>query len=305
MGEATQRLLRGKGPLLKTATRKAYGLIEEKSSKEDEPPGKETETDKHLPPGESIRKANFEQVKIMQKAGKSVRYMHRELGIHRQTIRNYMTCESFPHRRVAAIHYSTATPHVAFIEKRWAEGVKSPTQLWQELKEKGAKVSKSSVYRMTVRLFGMVLGPRDQQVKPPAQPPILSARKTSILLSKDPNKLNQRELKFCEALKELSPEIEQAYPLIQDFVKMIKQQKVKMLDSWLEQALKSELASMVNFATSLQQDYDAVKAALEYKWSNGQVEGQVNRLKMIKRQMYGRAGFQLLRKRVVHAPRPG
>jgi transposase len=304
-GEATQRLLRGKEPLLKTATRKAYGLIEGKSSKEGESPEEETETDQHLPPGESIRKVNFEQVKIMQKAGKSVRYMHRELGIHRQTIRNYMACETLPRRRVASMYYSTATPHIAFIEKRWKEGVKSPTQLWRELQEKGAKVSKSSVYRMTIRLFGMVLGPRDQQVKPPTQPPILSARKTSILLSKDPDKLNKKERKFCEALKELSPEIDQAYPLIQDFVKMVKQQKVKMLDSWLEQALESELPPMVNFATSLRQDYHAVKAALEYKWSNGQVEGQVNRLKMIKRQMYGRAGFQLLRKRVVYAPRPG
>ena len=77
MGEATQRLLRGKGPLLKTATRQAYRLIAEKSPKEDEPPEEEPETDKHLPPGESIRKANFEQVEIMQEAGKSIQYMHR------------------------------------------------------------------------------------------------------------------------------------------------------------------------------------------------------------------------------------
>ena len=64
-------------------------------------------------------------------------------------------------------------------------------------------------------------------------------------------------------------------------------------------ALESGLAPLKNFAKGLQQDYDAVKAAVSLKWSNGQVEGQVNRLKNIKRQMYGRAGFQLLRKRVL------
>ena len=71
------------------------------------------------------------------------------------------------------------------------------------------------------------------------------------------------------------------------------------LDKWLEQALASGIESLKNFARGLQQDYDAVKSALTVKWSNGPVEGQINRLKTIKRQMYGRAGFSLLRKRVL------
>ena len=197
MGDAIQRLLRGKGPILKTATLKAYGLLDQEFNGEKSHQKLEAGTEEYLTPGENIRKANFEQVKIMQKEGRSIRYMHRELGIHRQTIKNYLACESFPHRRVASMHYSSATPYIAFLEKRWGEGIKSPTQLWRELRETGAKVSRSSVYRMTVRLFGMVLGPRDQQVKHQAKPPILSARKTSILLSKHPDKLKLREQRFC------------------------------------------------------------------------------------------------------------
>jgi transposase len=77
---------------------------------------------------------------------------------------------------------------------------------------------------------------------------------------------------------------------------MVKDQVASALDDWLLQAQASALAS---FATSLRRDEDAVRAALTEPWSNGQVEGQVNRLKVIKRDMYGRAGFDLLRCRVL------
>lgn len=76
------------------------------------------------------------------------------------------------------------------------------------------------------------------------------------------------------------------------------------LDVWLREAEESKIPELKRFATSLRGDYVAVKAALELPLSNGQVEGQVNRLKLIKRQMYGRAGFQLLRRRVLGMPAP-
>ena len=76
------------------------------------------------------------------------------------------------------------------------------------------------------------------------------------------------------------------------------------LDTWLEEAEQCGLKVFKNFAAGLRRDYEAVKAALTYEWSQGQVEGQVNRLKFIKRQMYGRAKFDLLRKRVLGMPTP-
>ena len=74
---------------------------------------------------------------------------------------------------------------------------------------------------------------------------------------------------------------------------------VDNLESWLEEALSSNLEDLKNFAKGLRQDYEAVKLAFTLTWSNGQLEGQVNRLKMLKRQMYGRAGFKLLRRRIL------
>jgi len=71
------------------------------------------------------------------------------------------------------------------------------------------------------------------------------------------------------------------------------------MDGWIKDAKECQAPAMKTFANGLQRDYDAVKAAVSLKWSNGQVEGQVNRLKNIKRQMYGRAGFELLKKKVL------
>ena len=71
------------------------------------------------------------------------------------------------------------------------------------------------------------------------------------------------------------------------------------LEGWIERAKESDIPALKNFARGLLQDYDAVKAAVSLKWSNGQVEGKVTRLKNIKRQMYGRGSLELLKKRIL------
>jgi len=89
------------------------------------------------------------------------------------------------------------------------------------------------------------------------------------------------------------------YKLSQDFIDMVSQQRPEVFDEWLAQAEESIFPAFRRFAHGLRHDYTEVKAALSLPWSNGQVEGQVNRLKLIKRQMYGRAKFDLLRQRVL------
>jgi transposase len=106
----------------------------------------------------------------------------------------------------------------------------------------------------------------------------------------------QADRRFVAALLERSPAIATAVDLVSRFVTMVKDQVADALDGWLREAEASALAP---FAAGLRRDEDAVRAALTEPWSNGQVEGQVNRLKVIKREMYGRAGFDLLRCRVL------
>jgi transposase len=101
--------------------------------------------------------------------------------------------------------------------------------------------------------------------------------------------------RLCEA----DPTIAETFILIQDFAAMLRERQGAQLDTWLTHVEEQEVSELKTFARGLQKDYDAVKAGLTLEWNNGQVEGQVHRLKLLKRQMYGRGGFQILRKRVL------
>jgi transposase len=97
------------------------------------------------------------------------------------------------------------------------------------------------------------------------------------------------------------PTIEVAYDLAQRFGSMVRRRQPDQLDPWLEAALGSGLPDLRTFAKGLQREYSALEAALVYPYSTGPVEGHINRLKLIKRSMYGRGSFELLRQRVLIA----
>ena len=97
------------------------------------------------------------------------------------------------------------------------------------------------------------------------------------------------------------PEIRQAQELAHEFQAMVRQRKAEAFDSWLQTCAASGIAELQSFAKGLSQEEASIRAALSEPWSSGQVEGQVNRLKMLKRQMYGRAKLDLLRQRVLNA----
>jgi transposase len=127
-----------------------------------------------------------------------------------------------------------------------------------------------------------------------------SAKEASWLLLR-PEKLKGEERKIVELLRQFSPEVARAQELALNFVELVRERRPDELRQWLIDALRSEIPELVSFANGLTDDIGAVKAALSYEWSQGQVEGQVHRLKLIKRQMYGRANLDLLRARVLHA----
>lgn len=104
-----------------------------------------------------------------------------------------------------------------------------------------------------------------------------------------------------ESLLVACPEVKSALDLVQEFTRIVTERRAEQLNTWLRSALRSGIKEFENFTLGIHEDRAAVEAALQYDWSQGQVEGQVNRLKLIKRQMYGRAKFDLLRARVVSA----
>ena len=116
--------------------------------------------------------------------------------------------------------------------------------------------------------------------------------------------MKQEEQGQLDMLLQTSPKAKATYDLVEAFLHMLRERTGEdQLDAWLKEVEASQLEAFTSFITSIQQDKDAVVAGLTLSWSTGPLEGHINRLKLIKRQGYGRAKFDLLRLRVLHHPR--
>ena len=121
------------------------------------------------------------------------------------------------------------------------------------------------------------------------------------LFVRDPEKLDEVEREDLAAFCQASATLKKAYVLLQDFLSMVHKREGHRLDTWLARAAESGLPELQSFVAGVEKDKDAVQAGLTWSVNNGMIEGHVTKLKLIKRTMYGRAGFALLRQRVLHA----
>src|SRR2546426_2903821 len=141
-------------------------------------------------------------------------------------------------------------------------------------------------------------------VAEPASPPLTPRRATWLVLGRK-DKRTEAETQQLAQLHAQDPEVAEAIDLAQDFAQLVRQRQPEHLDPWLKRAATSTLEALRRFATGLYEDYNAVKAGVTLPWSNGPVEGHINRLKMLKRQMFGRAHLDLLNRRFLLVPRRG
>lgn len=132
---------------------------------------------------------------------------------------------------------------------------------------------------------------------PDSQLKNITPRQAAHIILMKPDDYDEELRQTLDHIRNLSDEIRQVVTLVQDFATILRQKQVERFNGWLIQA--EAAPALQCFARGLRHDYQAIRAALSETWSNGQVEGQVNRLKFIKRQMYGRANFDLLRIRVL------
>src|SRR6266699_3952355 len=128
----------------------------------------------------------------------------------------------------------------------------------------------------------------------------LSASQATWLFFRKDEDLKPEEQETLRQLRQASPDLETAYQLVKEFLQMVRELSGERLEEWLNKVEASHLQAFQSFVTGVQQDKDAVIAGLTLVWSNGPVEGQVNRLKLIKRSMYGQADLDLLKRRVLH-----
>jgi transposase len=237
------------------------------------------------------RVARYEVVMEQVRQGVSERQIARNRGLSRQTVHLWISAHSFPERRPSS-HSNTVDQHQEYLEQRWQQGCRNAAQLWRELLEQGFAGQRRSV-RDWIRKHCESRSPT-ARLRSASTPPRSSPRQVAWLLLKQPEAARS----YLEKLYRRSPEIATCASLAREFCRILRQRDAAAWVSWREAATASPLA---RFATHLCRDEAAVLAALQYNWSNGPVEGHVHRLKLIKRSMYGRANFDLLRLRVVSA----
>ena len=262
------------------------------------------------------RQQRYQDVVSLYKQGVSISAIARTLGRERKTVRRWVRADTFPERR-SSPRRSALDPFKPYLHQRWESGSHNAAQLWREIQALGYEGCASMVRQYLGELRSH-LPPHLRRLRGahgPRSPAIVSVQIPSptgaswLLLY--PDKLlaqarqrgdTQKETELQALLRQmcaLSPEIALTQQLGRRFIEMVHEHKADSLDVWLKEAVESTVVELNTFAVGLQRDGVAVQNALTLPWSNGQVEGQVNRLKMIKRQMYGRANFDLLRLRVL------
>lgn len=253
------------------------------------------------------RYARYEKVRQLHRQGMSLKAIAAQIGLDRKTVRKYITTETFPERQPRA-RFSILEPYKAYLIQRWQQGGCNVRQLFREIRQQGypGGLGVVSLFMAELRRqnglppYTRMFTANGQPLSLPPNP--LTPRKATWLVLSRPETLQAEDLQVIDRLRAVHPEVELAIDLAQSFAMMVRQHLEESLDPWLERAKTSSLAAFRSFAAGIRRDYAAVRSALSFLWSNGQTEGQVNRLKFLKRQMYGRAKFDLLRIRVLLFP---
>jgi transposase len=238
------------------------------------------------------REQRSAQVLDLHRQGLSHRVLAERLGMHRSTVKRFIEAGAFPER--ANRRYARRTDRFRdYLKQRWSEGCWNAAQLYAEWKARGFGGSYYSVRRQLARWRPADGSSGDRTSAKAAAPDVIerpSARRVSGRLLQDPADREQAEQAFGDRLQTRRPELRSATELAQAFRNVVRQRREGAWESGLERASAADaVKELRSFAEGLKKDEAAVRAALRLKWSNGQVEGQVNRLKRIKRTMFGRA----------------
>ena len=219
------------------------------------------------------------------------------------TVYRYLRFQEFPARAKTTARGSRLEPYLNYLHQRFAQGSQNATQLWREVVEQGYQ-GKPAMVRRYIRNLRRRISQveskdlKNKEIENSFVTP--SVGQTANLLLKKVEMLKEEEKIFVETLVSGNQEVQKISQLGLEFQKMIRDKQSQNFTSWLEDSAKCGIKEMAGFARGLKQDKEAMAESMHSQWSNGQVEGQVNRLKLIKRQMYGRASFDLLKMRVLH-----
>lgn len=250
----------------------------------------------------------WRNIRRLHMAGADVHDIAKRLSMSRETVYRYRRMEEPPEPVRFRHKRRVLDPYIPYIIRRWGEGCRNGMKLYREIRQQGYAYGASNVARLVAELRRADLGgsgsttDRTQGgVVLPDKAIVPTARQAAALFLKCKEKLTADQQAYLARLGSLDAPLADAYRLTQGFAQMVRGLEGERFDEWLEEAGASEAEVMRRFAKGLRKDLSAVRAGLTERWSNGPVEGFIHKLKLIKRSMYGRAGFGLLRRRVLGA----
>lgn len=245
------------------------------------------------------RQARIEQAKTRHADGWTIKAIAEQMGCHPKTISRYLRLDDEGWVEQRRKRRTLLSPHKPYLMKRWAAGVRKGTVLFKEIQERGYEGGITRLRDFLRQLKHQTAnGSRADNDTPSQLPRLISARQLAFSMGRPPECLPNSTVQLVRLL-ETDLYLSETIALAREFTQLVSERKADQFPGWLARAKAAQAPPMRRFALSLEGDLAAVTAALQYEWSNGPTEGHVNRLKMLKRQMYGRAKLDLLRIRML------
>ena len=244
----------------------------------------------------------WKNIRRLYLAGADLRHICRQLGISARTVYRYKDLKEPPPRPAYKRRASVLDPYVPYLLKRWNEGCHNGKRLYREIRERGYANSEETCARFTAQLRRAEARGKPISSVPRARVGSVAglsptAKNVAALFMRHQEKLDEEQSEYLERLCGADTRL-----LTQEeFAQMVRRLEGEDLEGWLKDAEESNSTAMRSFALGLRKDLDAVRAGLTQELSNGPVEGFIHKLKLLKRQGYGRAGFELLRARMIAA----
>jgi len=252
------------------------------------------------------RLARYEEVIALHADALSCRVIATRVGVSERTVQRWLQHGQFPERHRRSERPGQLAPFTTYLRDRWQAGCHNATQLWQELRTRGFTGSYTSVAIAVApwrgehdRHQGQAQTRRSRSFLGNG---VSTPRQVCWLLLRSGEALMDEEHAYLRRLHAARPQITQVTVFVEQFAAVLREHDVDGLYAWLRDVEESGIPEFQAIARGVWLDRHAVEAAVALRWSNGQTEGQVNRLKTTKRAMYGRAKFDLLRQRMLHFP---
>ena len=237
----------------------------------------------------------YQAITALHADGASIAAIARTLGVDRHTVRRFVRASSLEELQAKTLQRASLLDgYTDYLHQRWTQGCTDAAALTKEITALGYRGSDQTVRRYLHPL-------RDGRPTPPARPAAPTVREVTGWILRRPDRLEPGDQVRLKQVLAHCPHLDAAATHVAAFAEMMCGRHGERLDDWLTAVEADDLPELHRFTAGLRRDYDAVRAGLTLEYSSGRVEGTVNKIKMLKRQMFGRANFDLLRTRVLHA----